>query len=104
MFKFKVGDVVQVTAGRDKGKKGKVEKVFPRLGKITVDSVNIYKRHKKVTRSQAAGIYEIARPIDVAKIALVCPKCAKPTRVGFLMEGKNKVRICRKCKGRIEVK
>jgi len=104
MFKFKVGDEVQVTTGRDKGKKGKVEKVFPRLGKITVDSVNIYKRHKKVTRSQAAGIYEIARPIDVAKIALVCPKCAKPTRVGFLIEAKNKVRICRKCKGRIEVK
>jgi len=101
MFKFKVGDEVLVTVGRDKGKKGKIEKVFPRLGKITVDSVNIYKRHKKVTRSQAAGIYEIARPIDVAKVAIICLKCAKPTRAGFLIEGKNKVRICRKCQERI---
>lgn len=101
MFKFKVGDEVLVTAGRDKGKKGKVEKVFPKLGKITVDSVNIYKRHKKVSRSQAAGIYEIARPIDVAKVALICPKCTKPTRVGFSIEGKNKVRICKKCQGRL---
>ena len=104
MFKFKVGDEVQVTAGRDKGKKGKVQKIFPKLDKITVDSVNIYKRHKKVSRSQAAGIYEITRPVDVAKIALICPKCTKLTRVGFQVEGKNKVRICKKCKGRIEVK
>jgi len=104
MFKFKVGDEVQVTTGRDKGKKGKVQKIFPKLDKITVDSVNIYKRHKKVSRSQAAGIYEITRPLDVAKIALICPKCTKLTRVGFQIEGKNKVRICKKCQGRIEVK
>ena len=104
MFKYKVGDEILVTTGRDKGKKGKIEKIFPKLGKIAVGSVNIYKRHKKVSRNQAAGIYEITRPLDVAKVILICPKCSKTTRVGFQIEGKNKVRICKKCQGRIEVK
>ncbi|OGD84200.1 50S ribosomal protein L24 [Candidatus Curtissbacteria bacterium RBG_13_40_7] len=103
MFKFKVGDQVLITAGRDKGKKGKVEKVLPKFDKLIVDSVNIYKRHKKVARNQAAGIYEIARPIPVAKVAIICPKCSTKTRVGFLLEGANKVRICKKCQGRLTV-
>ncbi len=99
MFKFKVADLVLVTTGRDKGKKGKIEKVFTADNKIAIAGVNIYKRHKKVTKNQAAGIYEITRPIDVAKIALICPKCQKQTRVGFVLEGKVKKRICKKCKG-----
>jgi len=77
MFKFKVGDEVLVTSGRDKGKKGKVEKVFPSEYKLVVSKVNIYKRHRKATRQRGAGIYEIARPISVSKVAIICPKCAK---------------------------
>ncbi|MEX2028697.1 MAG: 50S ribosomal protein L24 [Candidatus Curtissbacteria bacterium] len=99
MFKFKVGDQVLVATGREKGKKGKIEKVLASENKITIAGVNIYKRHKKVTKNQAAGIYEITRPIDVAKVALVCPKCQKQTRAGFTLEGKIKKRICKKCKG-----
>lgn len=101
MFKYKVGDEALVTTGKDKGKKGKIEKVFPSEDKVVVSGVNTYKRHRKVTRKQAAGIYEITRPIEVAKIAILCPKCGKPTRVGFTMEGKTKVRICKKCNGRM---
>lgn len=101
MFKFKVGDEALVTTGRDKGKKGKIEKVYLSENKVIVSGVNIYKRHRKVTRTQPAGIYEIARPLSVANIAIVCPKCGKPTRVGFVMEGKIKVRICKKCQGRL---
>lgn len=99
MLKFKVGDEVMVTSGRDKGKKGKVEKIFARESSLIVGGVNIYKRHRKVTRTQKAGIYEIARPISFANIAIVCPKCAKLTKVGFTKEGKKKNRICLKCKG-----
>ncbi|MBI2327262.1 50S ribosomal protein L24 [Candidatus Curtissbacteria bacterium] len=99
MFKFKIGDEVVVTAGRDKGKSGKVEKVLLFENKLIIAGVNIYKRHRKVTRTQAAGIYEIARPISLAKVALVCPKCGKTTRVGFKSEGNKKNRICKKCKG-----
>lgn len=99
MFKFKVGDEVQISIGKDKGKKGKIEKVIARENKIVVTGINVYKRHKKVTRSEPAGIYEITRPINVSKITLICPKCQKITKVGFTLENKTKKRICKKCKG-----
>ncbi|OGD96064.1 50S ribosomal protein L24 [Candidatus Curtissbacteria bacterium RIFCSPHIGHO2_12_FULL_38_9b] len=99
MFKFRIGDEVLVTAGRDKGKKGKIEKVFPKIDKVTVENINIYKRHRKVSKSQAAGIYEISRPISCAKIAVICPKCTKVTRINFGYDGKNKQRLCVKCQG-----
>lgn len=101
MFKFKVGDEIVVTAGRDKGKKGKVEKVLLKENRLIVEKINIYKRHRKVTRNQPAGIYEIARPITTANVAIICPKCGKPTKVGFVIENKIKTRICKKCQGRL---
>ena len=101
MFKFKVGDEVQITTGRDKGKKGKVEKVARRKNALVVAGVNIYKRHRKVSKKQPAGVFEVERPIPVANLAIVCPKCGKPTRVGFVIEGKTKNRICKKCQGRV---
>lgn len=99
MFKFKIGDEVLVTMGRDKGKKGKVEKVFARENRLLVTGVNLYKRHKKVSRNRPAGIFEITRPIETAKVAIICSKCLKPTRVGFTFDGNNKKRICKKCGG-----
>lgn len=99
MFKFKVGDEVLVTSGKDKGKKGKIERVFPREFKVVVSGIGAYKRHRKATSGQRAGIYEIIRPIATAKVAIICPKCGKQTRVGFQQEGKVKNRICKKCKG-----
>lgn len=99
MFKFKKGDEVIVVSGKDKGKKGKVEKVFTGENKLVVSGVNVYKRHRKVTRTQPAGIFEVVRPISVSKVAIVCPKCSKVTKVGFKVEGKTKTRICKKCKG-----
>jgi len=99
MLKFKIGDEVIITAGRDKGKKGKIEKVFATEASLIVSGVNIYKRHRKVTRSQAAGIYEISRPVNVANVAIICPKCGQRTRVSFTEEGTKKNRICIKCKG-----
>jgi len=99
MFKFKIGDEVKITTGKDKGKTGKIEKIFAHENKLVVTGVNIYKRHKKVTKSEPAGIYEITRPIDVSKIALICPKCQKITKVGFELDVKSKKRICKICKG-----
>ena len=104
MFKFKTGDEAIVLNGRDKGKKGKIEKVFVKDNKVVISGINIYKRHRKATRSQGAGIYEVTRPVNVAAIAIICPKCGKATRVGFKTEGKIKERICKKCKGTITVK
>lgn len=104
MFKFKVGDEVVVTSGRDKGKRGKIAKVLVKEAKLVVEGLNIYKRHKKVSAKSPAGIYQIARPIPTANVAIVCPKCGKPTRVGFTYEGRTKYRICKKCQGRLTSK
>jgi len=101
MYKFKKGDEIIITSGRDKGKRSKIDKVLTRENKVIAAGVNVYKRHKKVSQNKAAGIYEIIRPIDVAKIAIICPKCNKPTKVGFKIDGKTKQRVCKKCKGTI---
>ena len=77
------GDQIIVTVGKDKGKKGKVEKAFPKLGRVMVAGVNIFKRHRKKRDEQhPAGITELMKPIDVSKVSLICSKCGKQTRVG----------------------
>ncbi|TSC54386.1 MAG: large subunit ribosomal protein L24 [Microgenomates group bacterium LiPW_16] len=100
-MKFKKGDEVLVTAGKDRGKRGKIEKVFPKERTALVTGVNIYKRHLKPRgQDKPGGIIDITKPLNVGKIALVCPKCGKPTRVGYQLGGESsKVRICLKCKG-----
>ena len=97
MFKFKVGDSVRITAGKDKSREGKVEKVFTSKTELLIPGVNIYKKHVKGASGQKGGIYDIPRPLSVAKLALVCPKCKKITRVGFKFVGSAKVRFCKKC-------
>ncbi|MFZ5845348.1 MAG: 50S ribosomal protein L24 [Patescibacteria group bacterium] len=101
-MKFKKGDTVIVTIGKDKGKKGKIEKVFPKEHAVLVTGVNLYKRHlKKRDERQPHGIVELSRPLMLAKVALVCPACGKPTRAGFLLTRAEKVRTCRKCQQKI---
>lgn len=97
-MKLKKGDTVLVTLGRDRGKRGKIEKLFPKEETVLVSKVNEYKKHmKKRDEKNPGGITTATRPISVAKISLVCPSCGKPTRVGFLVTKGDKLRICRKC-------
>lgn len=96
-MKIKKGDTILVTIGKDKGREGKVERVFAE-GKVLVTGVNQYKKHVKPSEGRAGEIVTLSRPLDVAKVALVCPKCKRPTRVGYEIKSKKKVRICRKCK------
>ncbi len=97
-MKIKKGDTVLVTGGKDKGKKGKVDKVYPKESLILVHGVNVYKRHmKKRDEKNPGGIIERFRPLPTGNIAVICPSCNKPTRVGFLVTGNDKERICRKC-------
>jgi len=97
-LKFKVKDKVEVIAGKDKGRQGEIEKVFPRAGKVIIPGINIYKRHLKGGAEQKAGRYDIPRPLDWSKIMLICPKCNKKTRVGFKTTPEGKVRYCRRCR------
>lgn len=102
MLKFKVGDKVKVLAGKDKGRGGEIEKVYPKKMSALVPGINIYKKHVKGVPGQKGGIYEIPRPLNFAKIALVCPKCKEATRVGFKLIDAKKIRVCRKCKREID--
>jgi large subunit ribosomal protein L24 len=104
MLKFKVGDTVTIMSGKDRGRKGKIEKIFPKKSLALIPGINVYKKHVKGFSGQKGGIYDIPKPIVFAKIALVCPKCKKQTRVGFKMAGNEKVRACKKCNKEIIVK
>ncbi len=99
MFKFRKGDTVQIIAGKDKGKRGTIERVLPKKNAVLIPELNLYKKHVKGTNVQAGqqgGIYDIPRPIPVSKIMLIDPKTQKPTRVGFKVIGGKKVRIAKK--------
>jgi len=104
MLKFKKGDTVKITAGKDKGREGKIEKVLLTESKVIVPGVNLYKKHVKGFGDVKGGVYDIPRPLGYGKVALICPKCKKMTRVGFSMAGDAKVRICKKCKKEIDTK
>lgn len=101
-MKLKKGDNVKVKTGKDKGKSGKIEKVFPKTGKILISNVNLFKRHLKArSQSQPSEIVTLTKPLSEENVILICPKCNKPTRVGYKIEKGNKSRVCKKCKSEI---
>ncbi|MFV1917274.1 MAG: 50S ribosomal protein L24 [Patescibacteria group bacterium] len=104
MTKIRVGDTVKITAGKDKGKEGKVEKIFPKKRSVLIPQVNLYKKHVKGSTGQKGGIYDVPRPLVFSKVALICPKCKKKTRVGFRVLDTGKVRVCRKCGRELDTK
>lgn len=97
-MKIHKNDTVQILLGKDRGKTGKVLRVFPKKDKVLAEGINIYKRHVKKTRQHEGGVIDISKPVNISNVALVCPGCKKATRVGFKIEGKTKVRVCKKCK------
>lgn len=108
-MKIKKGDNVKILIGKDKGKTGKVEKVYPSRKQILVAGVNEFKRHvKSREKSQKSEITTITKPLSVANVVLVCPKCNKTTRIGFKIvkgsprEAGKKIRVCKKCKKEID--
>ncbi len=103
MFKFKINDTVQLTSGKDAGKRGKILKVMPATDKVVVEGLNLYKRHLKPQGETPGSIVSLPRAINVANVALICPSCHKPTRVGFDASQEPKVRVCKKCSQVISV-
>ena len=97
MNKIKKGDNVKILAGKDSGRTGTVDRVLSKTGKVVVGGVNVYKRAVRRMGQQEGGIIDLVKPVDTSNVALVCPACKKVTRVGFKIEGKEKIRICRKC-------
>jgi large subunit ribosomal protein L24 len=127
------GDTVVVLSGKDAGKRGTVEHVINqtpspsatrsafRRGsgaggvKVVVEGINVAKRHTKPRQSagrtdrmpkiQQGGIFDIAQPMPIGKVMLVCPNCLRPTRIAHAtLESGRRVRVCRHCNQQLEVK
>lgn len=96
---IKKGDQVVVLSGSHKGKTGKVLSVDPKAGRVVVENVNITTKHQKAkSQTEPGGIIKKEAPINACKVMHICPKCNKPTRIGYkLLDGGNKVRVCKKC-------
>ena len=133
MAEIKKGDTVVVLAGRDAGKRGTVERVINQTAspsavrsafrrgssaggvKVVVEGINVAKRHTKPRQSagrtdrmpkvQQGGIFDIAQPMPISKVMLVCPNCSRPTRSAHAtLENGRRVRVCRHCNEQVEVK
>jgi large subunit ribosomal protein L24 len=98
------GDTVVVTAGKEKGKRGRVLRLLTDKGRVVVERINMIKRHTKATqRNPRGGIIEKEGSLDVSNVALWCGKCAGPRRARAEMrEGQKKRRVCVKCGSVVE--
>ena len=96
-FKLKREDTVEIIAGKDKGKRGKILKILRDKDRVIVEGANIVKKAKKrKNRQDRGGIIEIEAALHSSNVMIVCKKCG-PTRIGYKIEGETKTRICRKC-------
>ncbi len=105
-FKLKKGDFVQVIKGKDKGKKGRILKIFYKENRVLVEGINFVKKHVKPGAvDRQGGIIQVEKPISISNVNFFCLKCSKPTRLGikFLEDG-SKVRYCKKCKEIVDEK
>jgi large subunit ribosomal protein L24 len=96
-MKIKKGDKVQVMAGKDRGKQGEVLLVLPEAEKVVVKGANMMKRHVRARRDGEKGErIEKEAPIHVSNVMVVCPHTGKPTRIGYMVEGGEKIRMSKR--------
>jgi large subunit ribosomal protein L24 len=110
-MKIRKGDVVQMIAGKDRGKRGKVLEALPKQRRVVVENLNVLKEHRRPRplrnpsrmgspQIQPGGIIDLAAPVSVSNVMLVCPACDRATRVGYEVRetkgGPVKVRVCRR--------
>jgi len=110
-IKLKKGDTVQMLTGKDRGKQGRILDARPREGKVIVENLNLMTKHQKPrpirdasrmggTQIAPGGRVQIATPVAISNVMLVCPTCKLPTRVGYhfkeTREGTVKVRVCKR--------
>jgi large subunit ribosomal protein L24 len=102
-MKIKVNDKVKILSGKDRAKEGKVIQVFAEEKKVVVDGVNLIKRHmRKRQQGEKGQVLELAGPIHLSNVMVVCPNCSKATRVGYKLDGDKKKRFCKKCQSFID--
>jgi len=96
-LKIKRGDTVVVISGKEKGKRGEVERVLPRENRVVVGGVNVRTRHARPTQNNQQGLYTFAAPIHVSNVMLVDPSSGEPTKVGYrFTDSGEKVRVAKR--------
>jgi large subunit ribosomal protein L24 len=105
-FHVRKDDLVQVIAGKEKGKSGKVLKVLPHKNRVVVEKVNFIKRHSRPTgKTRQGGIIQKEAPIHISNVLLLCSKCNRGVRMGKrILEDGKKALVCKKCGELIERK
>ncbi len=100
----KLNDTVVVTVGKplkeggDRGKQGKIIATSPKNGTVTVEGVNVHKKAQKARRAnEVSKLEEVAQPIDVSNVMIVCDKCGKGVRIKHTVVNGKKIRVCAKC-------
>ena len=102
-MKLKKGDNVIVLSGNDKGKTGEVLEIIPSTQKVIVKGVNIRKKHVKPRKAgEEGGIISSEFPVNSSNLNVICPKCNKPARLGYIMEKDDKVRVCKRCGNKLK--
>lgn len=101
-MKIRKGDNVIMLNGKDRGKKGSVVKTSPQQNKVVVEGLNMAKNFVRAKKQGQKGqIVAKERFVSAASVALVCKSCGKQTRIGYRVDEKGKVRICRKCSAEV---
>jgi large subunit ribosomal protein L24 len=103
-MQIRKNDNVVVTAGKEKGKKGRVIAVYPRTNRLLIEKLNMIKRHTRPNQQlRQGGIVERESPISAANVRLICSKCDKPTTISRQAQGDSpRVRVCRECNATID--
>jgi large subunit ribosomal protein L24 len=110
-MKVKKGDVVQVISGKDRGKQGRIIESHPAERRVIVENINVVKKHRRPRAArdssrmgqpqvQPGGVFDVAAPLPVSNVMVVCPTCNRATRVGYAFretkDGTRKVRVCKR--------
>jgi large subunit ribosomal protein L24 len=110
-MKVRKGDVVQIVAGKDRGKQGRIIEARPAERRVLVENLNLVKKHRRPRalrdssrmgqqQIQPGGVFDVAAPVPVSNVMVVCPTCNRATRVGYEFReakgGTIKVRVCKR--------
>lgn len=99
-MKIHKGDKVQIMVGKDSGKQGVILKLDVKAGKVLIQGLNLFKKHRRPkTQNEKGEVVSVPRPLAIANVMLVCNLCGQLTRAGYKIESGNKLRYCKKCKG-----
>ena len=99
-YRLKKGDHVALIAGRNKGKTGTILKVDRENGRVLVEGINIVKKTiKPKAPGEKGNMVDIEAAVHISNVMIICPKCGGPVKIGIRMDGRDKVRMCKKCEG-----